>query len=75
MDGGSGNGSGVGSVAGNVTGVMTQVFESMKEITGIDLQEIVKAQSYDAKVNRNINISTTPEVSEAIKDVVDKTVE
>jgi flotillin len=75
MDGGSGNGSGVGSVAGNVTGVMTQVFESMKEITGIDLQEIVKAQGYDAKVNRNINISTTPEVSEVIKDVVDKTAE
>jgi flotillin len=75
MDGGSGNGSGVSSVAGNVTGVMTQVFESMKEITGIDLQEIVKAQSYDAKVNRNINISTTPGAAEAIKDVVDKTID
>jgi flotillin len=75
MDGGSGNGNGVGSVAGNVTGVMAQVFESMKEITGIDLQEIVKAQGYDAKVNRNINISTTPGAAEAIKDVVDKTTE
>ena len=45
-------------MAGNVTGVMTQVFESMKEVTGIDLSDIVKAKGYDAQVTRNINVST-----------------
>lgn len=65
MDNG-GDGNGVGNVAGNVTGVMTQVFESMKEVTGIDLQEIVKAQSYDAKVNKNITLNAAPELVEAV---------
>ena len=29
----------------------------MKEATGIDLAEIVKADTYDAKVNRNVNVT------------------
>lgn len=52
-----GDGSGVDSVSGNVPAVMAKLFESMKETVGIDLAEIVKAGSYDAKVNRNINIT------------------
>ena len=40
---------GVGKVAGNVPVVMAKVFESMKEATGIDLSEIINADSYDAK--------------------------
>lgn len=74
MDGGSGNGNGVSNVAGNVTGVMTQVFESMKEVTGIDLQDIVKAQGYDAKVNRNITINTTPEAAGTVKEVAENVI-
>ena len=54
-DGGSGNG--VEQVASNVPVVMAKVFESMKEATGIDLAQIVNAESYDAKVNRNINVT------------------
>ena len=59
MDGGNGDGNGVSNVAGNVTGVMTQVFESMKEVTGIDLNDIVKAKGYDAQVTKNVNITTS----------------
>ena len=55
--GGDGGSNGVDQVAGNVPAVMAKLFESMKATTGIDLAEIVKADSYDAKVNRNINIS------------------
>ncbi len=55
--GGDGTSNGVDQVAGNVPAVMAKLFESMKATTGIDLAEIVKADSYDAKVNRNINIS------------------
>ena len=52
-----GDGSGVDNVAGNVPAVMTKLFESMKETVGIDLSELVKADTYDAKVNRNINVT------------------
>lgn len=55
--GSDGNGSGVDAVAGNVPAVMTKLFESMKETVGIDLGEIVKADTYDAKVTRNINLT------------------
>lgn len=55
--GGGDGGNGVEQVAGNVPVVMAKVFESVKETTGIDLTNIVNAESYDAKVNRNVNIS------------------
>ena len=60
-------GSGVGAVADHVPAVMTKLFETMKETVGIDMSEIVKAGTYDAKVNRNINISgvTQEEASKA----------
>lgn len=51
-----GDNSGVSGVADNVPAVMAKLFESVKETTGIDLTDIVRAESYDAKVNRNINI-------------------
>lgn len=57
IGGGDSAGNGVGDVAGNVPAVMTKLFESMKETVGIDLAEIMKAGTYDAKVNRNINIT------------------
>jgi len=53
---GGGEGSGIDPVAGNVPAVMAKLFESMKETVGIDLGEIVRADTYDAKVNRNITV-------------------
>jgi flotillin len=55
--GGDSGTSGVEQVAGNVPAVMTKLFETMKETTGLDLANIINADSYDAKVNRNINLS------------------
>lgn len=69
MDGGNGDGNGVSNVASNVTGVMTQVMESMKEVTGIDLTDIVKAKGYDAQVTRNVNINANKEVAAALENV------
>lgn len=57
---GGGEGSAIDPIAGNVPGVMAKLFESMKETTGIDLGEIVKANTYDAKVTRNVNFSGIP---------------
>lgn len=59
---GSGSESGVSDVAENVPAIMTKLFESMKETVGIDLAEIVKADTYDAKVTRNLNISGIPDI-------------
>ena len=55
--GGSDGSNGADQVAGNVPAVMTKLFETMKETVGIDLAEVVKAGTYDAKVNRNITIN------------------
>lgn len=52
-----GDSNGVSGLADNVPAVMAKLFASVKETTGIDLTDIVRADSYDAKVNRNINIA------------------
>lgn len=64
--GGDGS-NGVDQVAGNVPTVMAKLFESMKEATGIDLAEIVKADTYDAKVNRNVNVTGLDDVNLVVK--------
>lgn len=56
IGGGSEGENGVGSIANNVPMVMTRIFESMEAATGIDLREIVRAESYDAKVKREITV-------------------
>lgn len=63
-----GSSNGVDQVAGNVPAVMAKLFESMKEATGIDLAEIVKADTYDAKVNRNINVSGVEGLNVSVKN-------
>ena len=73
--GGGSDNSGVDNVAGNVTTVMAKLFESMKETTGIDLGEIVKANTYDAKVNRNIHVTGVSEGDviggEIVKNIIE----
>ena len=70
----SGNGeNGVASVGGYTPAVMAKVIEAVKETTGFDLTEVMKAQTYDAKVNKNINVTgisaeTAKEVSKAVSD-------
>lgn len=56
---------GVDSVSSNVPAVMSKLFESMKETVGIDLTEVIKAETYDAKVNRNISINGAADGSTA----------
>ena len=70
--GGDGGSNGVEQVAGNVPAVMAKLFESMKETTGIDLAEIVKADSYDARVNRNVNVTGLDDINLVVKEEKDK---
>lgn len=67
IGGGNGADDGVGNIAGNVPVVMAKLFESMKEATGVDLAEIMKADTYDAKVTRNINLNGA---EDALKQVI-----
>lgn len=48
---------GVSDMAGNVPVVMAKVMESVKEATGVDMTEIIRANTYDAKVTKNINVT------------------
>ena len=56
IDSGSGEG-GVTSVGGYTHAVLAKVLESVRETTGFDLTEVMKAQTYDAKVNHNVNVT------------------
>lgn len=60
IDSGSGE-SGVGSMGGYVPQVLAKTIESVKETTGLDITEIMKADTYDAKVNKNVHVTGIPE--------------
>ena len=44
------------TISGNVPAVIKQTFDVVKSATGVDMSNIMKAESYDAKVNKNIDI-------------------
>ncbi len=55
---GTGDGAnGASQISGNLPIVMKQVFDTMSEATGVDFTEIMRAGTYDAKVNKNINLT------------------
>ena len=47
-------------ITGNVPVIMAQTFQTIKEATGIDMSEIVRADSLTAKTDRNIKIEGLP---------------
>ncbi len=54
----SGNGSsGVSSMGSYVPSVLAKTIETIKETTGVDITEIMKAETYDAKVTKNVNFT------------------
>lgn len=59
IDGGNGE-TGVGSFSGNVPSVLAKTIESVKETTGFDLTEVMKANTYDAKTTKNVNFTGLP---------------
>ena len=77
IGGGDGSGNGVHKVAENVPLLMAKTFEAVREATGIDLNEIVKAETYDAKVTKNLNITgdlqTKQLCNDSVKTVSDET--
>ncbi|MBQ0027272.1 MAG: flotillin family protein [Lachnospiraceae bacterium] len=55
IDGGNGE-SGVSSVGGYTPAVLAKVIESVRETTGFDLTEVMKANTLAAKTDRNISV-------------------
>ncbi len=78
----SGNGSnGVDNMGSYVPGVLKKTIESIKETTGLDITEIMRANTYDAQVTKNINItglegiSKDSGVAKAVTEEVVNTIE
>ena len=69
IDSGNGEG-GVGSMGSYVPQVLAKTIESVKETTGLDITEIMKANTYDAKVTRNVNITGLDDTSNDVKKEV-----
>ena len=59
-----GNTTGVTDMAENVPIVMAKVIESVKEATGIDIKEIVKADTFEGKTTKNINLTGVNNISD-----------
>ena len=57
--------SSMSGVTGNVPILMAQTFQTIKEVTGIDMSEIVHANSISAKTDRNIKIDVPESVKNA----------
>lgn len=61
--GGNGDGTnGPTEVAGYAVGALKAVNEAMKETIGFDLTEVMKANTYDAKVNKNVSVEINGDV-------------
>lgn len=68
----SGNGeTGVSSMGGYVPAVLAKTIESVKETTGVDIADIMRGETYDAKVTKNVNFTGIPE-QVVIPPVADK---
>ncbi len=48
---------GVSQVSGSMPVIMKQVFDTMSAATGVDFSEIMRANTYDAKVTKNVNLT------------------
>ena len=74
IDGGAGGANGVTDMGSYVPNVLAKTIESVREVTGLDIVEVMKAGTYDAKVNRNINVTGLNSASD-ISDVIDPVTE
>ena len=76
IDSGNGGDSGVSNMGAYVPSVLAKTIESVKEATGVDIREIMKASTYDAMVNKNITVSGLENVQSVTLNTgdLDKTV-
>ena len=73
-----GDANGVAGMSENVPVLMAKTMETVKAATGIDIEEIVRGDSFEAKTTRNINVtglSTTPDSNEELIELVEEIIE
>lgn len=51
------NGSEVAGISQNVPVVMKKTFDIVKDTTGVDLADVMKSETIDAKITKNVNVS------------------
>ena len=51
------SGSEVAGMSQNVPVVMQRTFDIVKETTGVDLADVMRAETIDAKVTKNVNVN------------------
>lgn len=61
----------VSQISGNVPTVMKQVFDTVSSVTGVPMQDIVKANTIQAKTNRTIESKVDADVKKTSKTDVD----
>ena len=61
--------SGVTSVGNGVPVMMAKLFQTMKETTGIDLGEIMRASTFEGKTTKNINITGNIDIPQSEKPI------
>ncbi len=54
--GGSDGEGGISRVSGAMPVVIKQVFDTMSDATGVDMREVMRANTYDAAVNHNVHV-------------------
>lgn len=64
------NGDGVSTMSGNIPVMMKQLFDTMTEATGVDMREIMKANTIEAKTTRNINLTGEGDIIDKVADAV-----
>lgn len=53
------DGSEAAGISGNVPTIIRQTRDIVKDVTGVDLSDIMKANTIDAKINKNVNVNGT----------------
>lgn len=61
------NGSGVSEMSGNVPVLIKQTMDVVSEATGVDMRDIIRANSIEARTNRNIDVDVKGVVPTAKK--------
>ena len=66
----SGDGQGISAMSGNVPVAIKQAFDVLKSATGVDMADIMRAGTIEAKTTRNINLNE--EASDAVNNMIGK---
>jgi len=66
-----GSSDGAAGVAANVPAVMKQTMDVVKDVTGVDMADIMKSSTINAKTDKNIKVSGAEDLAKAAKVIKD----